>query len=212
MTNQDYKNTALAALKGNWAPAVLASVFYILVLLIFQVPAQMPQFASLPMNAMTWVMGGSTLAVLLFVMPLAFGFLNAFRKLLDDGDNAVLGNSFRLGFTRYLHTILTMVFMGLKTFLWTLLFIIPGLVMAFAYAMTPYVMMDHPELSAWEASKVSRQMMKGHKFDLFYLELSFIGWDILSILTLGIGLFWLTPYMMTSMAAFYNDIKKTADN
>lgn len=88
-----------------------------------------------------------------------------------------------------------------------LLFIIPGIVKSFSYAMTPYILEENPELSANEAIDRSRAMMKGHKFDLFWLYLSFIGWILLSILTLGIGLLWLAPYMQTATAAFYEDVK-----
>ena len=73
--------------------------------------------------------------------------------------------------------------------------------------MTPFILVDNPELSANEAINLSKKMMKGHKFDLFWLELSFIGWILLGLLTLGIGYFWLMPYMYTSIAGFYQDVK-----
>ena len=73
--------------------------------------------------------------------------------------------------------------------------------------MTWFILEDEPELSPNKAIELSMAMMKGHKFDLFYLYLSFIGWGILSLFTLGIGLLWLTPYMYTSVAAFYQDVK-----
>jgi uncharacterized membrane protein len=76
-----------------------------------------------------------------------------------------------------------------------------------AYSLTPYILKDYPELSANQAINLSMKMMKGHKFDLFWLFLSFIGWSILCIFTLGIGYLWLMPYMMTTMAAFYQEVK-----
>ena len=97
--------------------------------------------------------------------------------------------------------------MGIFIFLWSLLLIVPGIVKAYAYAMTPYILVERPELSVNEAIGLSRRMMKGRKFDLFYLHLSFIGWALLCILTLGIGFLWLYPYMMTAQAAFYCDVK-----
>ena len=100
--------------------------------------------------------------------------------------------------------------MGIFEFLWTMLFIIPGIIKAFSYAMTPYILVEHPEMSANQAINESMRLMKGHKFDLFYLYLSFIGWGILSVLTLGIGFLWLIPYMETSQAAFYADVKASA--
>ena len=97
--------------------------------------------------------------------------------------------------------------MSLLTFFWSLLFIIPGIVKGFSYAMTPFILDEYPELTPVEAIHRSRMMMRGHKFDLFYLSLSFIGWGLLGILTLGIGYLWLTPYMSTTMASFYEDVK-----
>ena len=88
-----------------------------------------------------------------------------------------------------------------------MLFIFPGIVKIFSYAMTPFILEENPELSANDAIDRSRAMMKGHKFDLFWLLLSFIGWFILALLTLGIGGLWLQPYMQTSVAAFYEDVK-----
>lgn len=94
----------------------------------------------------------------------------------------------------------------LYTFLWMLLFIIPGIIKGYSYAMTPFILADHPELTAREAITRSRELMDGHKFELFVLELSFIGWELLSALTLGIGLLWLLPYMSAARAAFYRQI------
>jgi uncharacterized membrane protein len=74
--------------------------------------------------------------------------------------------------------------------------------------MTPFILKDNPELSANEAINLSQKMMKGHKFDLFYLMLSFIGWAFLGIFTLGIGYLWLMPYTYAAFAAFYQDLKK----
>lgn len=95
---------------------------------------------------------------------------------------------------------------GLYTALWALLFVIPGIIKSYSYAMTPFILADRPELTANEAITRSRALMDGHKFELFVLELSFIGWELLSVLTLGIGLLWLIPYMSAARAAFYREI------
>lgn len=87
--------------------------------------------------------------------------------------------------------------------LWTLLFIIPGIIKSFSYAMTNYILIDNPDYSVDQAITESRRMMDGHKFDLFLLMLSFIGWYILAALTLGIGLIWLNPYIEATRAQFY---------
>lgn len=94
-------------------------------------------------------------------------------------------------------------------FLWSLLLIIPGIIANFSYAMTGYILAEHPELTAGEAITRSKEMMRGRKFRLFCLHFSFIGWDILCALTLGIGYLWLTPYKQAAIAAFYREVSET---
>ena len=92
--------------------------------------------------------------------------------------------------------------------LWSLLFIIPGIVKGLSYAMTPFILEEHPEMTASQAIKASMQLMDGHKMDLFILGLSFIGWSLLACLTMGIGFLFLNPYMNAAYAAFYRDISR----
>lgn len=95
---------------------------------------------------------------------------------------------------------------GLYTFLWSLLFIIPGIIAVYKYAMAPFILAEHPEMKPSQAITASKQMMDGRKWELFCLELSFIGWCLLSVLTLGIGMLWVAPYMNVAVAVFYRDI------
>ena len=90
--------------------------------------------------------------------------------------------------------------------LWSLLLLVPGIIKSFSYAMTNYILIDHPDLSVNEAITHSRHMMNGNKWRFFLLNLSFIGWGILCILTLGIGFIWLVPYMEATFAKFYLDL------
>ena len=87
------------------------------------------------------------------------------------------------------------------------LLIIPGIIKGLAYSMTPYILKDFPELSPNQAINLSIKMMKGHKFDYFWLNLSFIGWYILAMFTLAIGFVWVLPYVQTANAAFYQEVK-----
>jgi uncharacterized membrane protein len=223
-TNQDYKNAALAALKGNWAPAILATVIFMIILVICILPNQIatlrlqgiasdPDIADnlgalLKILGMFYAVSALTLFMYFFVyFPLTVGFYNAFRRLLVNGENDLTTNMFQITLNGYWRKMLGMLLMYVLTMLWSLLFIIPGIVKGFAYAMTPYILEEHPEMTANSAIDRSVAMMKGHKFDLFYLYLSFIGWYILGILTLGIGYLWLAPYVQTSVAAFYEDVK-----
>ena len=226
-TNTDYKNAALAALKGNWTPAVLATVVFCLITTAIVVPAEIPMMTG-AMGADTitamatsgdinglmdyyssmtrWSSLSSLLGIFLYNV-LVIGFAVSFLHLLRNGDNRLTSNMFQVAFRNYWHKVWGMFLMGLFITLWTLLLVIPGIIKMFSYAMTPYILEENPELSANDAIDRSRAMMKGHKFDLFWLWLSFIGWGILCIFTLGIGLLWLAPYMQTAEASFYEDVK-----
>ncbi len=226
-TNTQYKNEALAALKGNWAPAVLATVVFLAITTLCIGPAEMPMLTGTfdseavaamaaagdlagVMDAYSTLSSWSSLSSLLRIFVynvLSVGFAFAFLLLLRNGDDRLTSNMFEVSFRQYWHKVWGMFLMYLFIALWTLLFILPGIVKAFSYALTPYILEENPDLSANEAIDHSRAMMKGHKFDLFYLYLSFIGWFLLSFLTLGIGFIWLIPYMNTAQAAFYEDVK-----
>lgn len=93
--------------------------------------------------------------------------------------------------------------------MWSLLLLIPGIVKSYSYAMTSYILADNPALSPSEAIRQSELIMKGNKMRLFCLHFSFLLWSLLSVMTLGIGFLWLTPYMNASTAAFYREVSDT---
>lgn len=101
----------------------------------------------------------------------------------------------------------TTVIMHLFIGLWTLLLIVPGVIMSLAYSMAPFIVEDDPSCYGLDALGRSRAMMRGHKWSYFKLSLSFIGWMFLSIITLGVGLIWLIPYMQTTFANFYINLR-----
>lgn len=96
---------------------------------------------------------------------------------------------------------------SLYTLLWTFLFIIPGIIASYSYAMTPYILYENPDMTANEAIKASKELMRGNKWRLFCMEFSFIGWSILCVFTFGIGYLFLHPYTEAAGAAFYREIK-----
>lgn len=104
----------------------------------------------------------------------------------------------------YLNVVKTIFFKGLYTFLWSLLLIIPGIIKSYEYRMIPYILAEHPDMPTKQVFAESRAMMKGNKWKAFVLDLSFLGWDLLSILTLGIlGIFYVNPYQKMTNAALY---------
>ncbi|GHT21911.1 hypothetical protein FACS189430_02820 [Bacteroidia bacterium] len=135
---------------------------------------------------------------------LAVTFLKNFRR------EAIDAGTLFVGFRNYFKVLGPMLLVGLYTFLWTLLFIVPGIIKAYSYAMTAYILHDDLTVGADEAIERSKAMMNGYKAKLFLLDLSFIGWGLLCVLTLGIGLLWLIPYMQTSRAAFYEEVRNSA--
>lgn len=120
-------------------------------------------------------------------------------KALDFNDLFSQFDRFGTGFAQdFLRT--------LYTFLWSLLLIVPGIIAALSYAMTPFILEEHPELTASEAIARSKALMDGHKMDLFILNLTFLGWDILCALTANIGNLFLNPYKNAAYAVFYREI------
>lgn len=142
--------------------------------------------------------------------PLLVGVYRFFNKSLDkEGKVKELAYTFDNG---YKNGVKIMFFKDLFTILWTLLFIIPGIIKSYEYMMIPYILSDNPEISREEAFAQSRKMMYGNKWKAFVLDLSFIGWEILSALTLGIlGIFYVTPYKAYTKAALYRKLSG-ADN
>lgn len=207
-SNQDYKNEALNSLSGNWAHSVLATIVVLLIVLLCEAPMQILVQLQLGVVPILPLMGGTYLAMFLIAYPLIVGYANACRTLHVTGDNDVTRNSFKLGFTNYLHVVWTFILMVIKVLLWSLLLFIPGIVKAYAYSQAIYIMVENPEMRAIDAIHKSQEMMRGHKFDLFYLQLSFIGWALLCVFTLCLGYFWFMPYVYTAQAAFYEDLKR----
>ena len=88
--------------------------------------------------------------------------------------------------------------------LWSILFVIPGIIAAYAYRQAPYIMLDNPDITPFEALRASKQLMRGHKLECFILELSFLGWALLSLFTFGLLNIWINPYQMLTYANYYN--------
>ena len=144
----------------------------------------------------------SILSRVFLTNPLRVGCFDFFIRNTENPP-AELNNILK-GFRNYGHTFLTLFLTDLYLVLWTLLLFIPGIIKAYSYRMVPYILAEHPELSASEIITRSREMMDGHKWNAFVLDLSFLGWYLLGILTLGIvNLFWTSPYKQSTDAALY---------
>lgn len=146
--------------------------------------------------------------VQILLLPLSFGFSVAFLRLYRRVEITDIEFGWLFdGFKNYGRILGTYLLVCVYIFLWTLLLIVPGIIKWYSYAMVPYILEDNPDLKYNKAIERSMEMMNGHKADLFYLHITFLGWGLLCLLTLGWGFLWLTPYTATAQAIFYEDLK-----
>lgn len=142
------------------------------------------------------------LGALLITGPLMAGMASFFLAYARKDSDAKIETLFN-GFYDFGQTFLIGLMMSLFTFLWSLLFVIPGIVKSYAYSMAYYIKKDNPSYSWQECMDESQRMMQGKKWQLFCLDLSFIGWLVLGALCLGVGTLWVAPYMESARANFY---------
>ena len=145
------------------------------------------------------------------MIPMSYSYATLFLGNKRTGEPAKVEKLFvdYNDFTRIVGTVLQEC---VYIFLWILLLIIPGFVKGLAYSQTVYVLKDYPELSYNAAIERSMAMMEGHKWELFCLYLSFIGWILLEIITFGIASIWVKPYMSATFANYYEYVKAEYEN
>ena len=215
MDSKTLKQRALNNLQGCWGVSVAVALVALLLGGLnngasFRVNIDAEVLELLPPMVVSLITAyASVMGMLGFVQFIIGGTVNLgfTRFLLDQHDGNEL--NFRTLFSqfdRFGVGFLQSFLRGLYIFLWSLLLIVPGIVKTYSYAMTPYILADHPEMTANEAITASRQLMDGHKGELFWLRLSFFGWVLLNIFTLGIGSLFLNPYMNAAEAAFYRQL------
>ena len=198
----NYKNRALSALENKWGNFVAITFVYGLIIGITQVLS-----GDKDSPAILHLIG---LVLFILALPLTWGYQTLFLGAVRGGE--VTAKDMFEGYNKELFSrvLTTTLLYYVYVFLWSLLLLIPGCIKAYSYAMTPYILKDNPEMKNNAAIEESMRMMDGHKLELFLLDLSFIGWAILSILTCCIGFLWLTPYMNMARVNFYEDLKKAS--
>jgi uncharacterized membrane protein len=186
-SNPEIRRSARSLLAGKWNQCALASLVYFLVI---GAASGLPRIG----NLAGFVIGG----------PMAFGVALFFLRL-SRGQEFDLRHLFA-GFNDFVRTFPAYLLIVIFVILWALLLIVPGIIAALSYALTWYLLVDNPNMSAMDAIKRSKELMYGYKARLFMLGLSFVGWALLCIPTMGIGFLWLFPYVNTSMALFYTKV------
>ncbi len=189
--NSELRAQAYRALEGNWGMAAIVTFVFLLI-----------------ESAAQWngdIAYGSPRIISILLFPVMYGYSVTFLSLVRH-EGLEFGHLFD-GFKDYGRILGTQLLAYVYTILWTLLLIIPGIIKIYSYAMTHFILKDDPQLRYNGAIEKSMDMMNGNKMKLFLLDLSFIGWALLCLLTLGIGFLFLIPYVKASHAAFYEDLK-----
>lgn len=170
-----------------------------------------PELKSLIVGGTVYVvLAAIVMAAVFFVLGsvIEAGYARFNLKLVDREEQAELNTMFSY-FPHWKTTALTNFMKMLRIIGWSLLLVIPGIIAAYSYAMTGYIMAEHPEMQYDEILANSKAMMNGNRWRLFCLQFSFIGWDLLAALTFGIGNLWLNPYKQAATAAFFREVSGT---
>ncbi len=186
---KNFRLEAWEKLRGKWGTFALIAFIYSLIMGVC--------------GALTYIYVGEIITLLVagpFALGLAMIALNVVRT------RKVEVNQLFSGFREFGKAFLVNLLNSIFIVLWTLLLIVPGIIKSFSYSMSYYILADEPTLTATEIRHCSIELMRGNKWRLFCLEISFIGWWILCILTLGILSFWIIPYQQSALAAFYQSL------
>lgn len=224
-TYTQFRESGLRALDGKWGKAVLAGLIYsafggiISPSLEFRFEDNQFDYS---FNIGTEIFGDWALPLLIglvttiFLLAVATSLVisiltvgyNKFNLDLVDGDNPSIARLF-FAFPDWKRIIVAELMVFVRVLVGFIFFIIPGLIAAYTYIAVPYILAEDKTLTASEALEKSESIMRGQRGRRFILGLTFIGWDILSIITLGILSIWLTPYKQATFADFYREISDT---
>ena len=211
------KLTAKDSLRDNWKTAILVSLISALlggvvsgsnVNLTLGLDSEDLQY--LPDLFVTYLRTVAPIALIISIVQFFTGGMIrlgmcCYLLKLHDGEEASLEDLFSQC-DRFIDGFCLELLKALFIFLWSLLLIVPGIIATYRYSMAHFILAENPGMTASEAISASKEMTHGQKLELFILDLSFIGWDILSALTLGIGSLWLNPYRSMTFACFYRSL------
>jgi uncharacterized membrane protein len=199
------KREARLLLRGNWGSAILVTILSYII--GEGVPIVIERITGGGKSSQGQLI---TTIVSFLLSPIMIGCAWSFLELARSRSvsiEQILSPS--ASFSDYLKSLGLILLIRIYSFLWTLLFIVPGIIKSLSYSQSYYLYKDHPDYTPNQLITESRRIMNGYKWNYFLLILSFIGGFILCLLTLGIGLIWLIPYVNTSLAVFYTKIKNS---
>ncbi len=209
----DLKEKAKAAFKGNYSNSVITAI-----VLSIATAGLISSNVNVNLNnadadVSTVVSGTTVILGLIFTLlnvfvlnPLKIGGYSFFKK--NNQEKAELGELISAFKNNYANSIVTTLLTDVFVGLWALLFIVPGIVKSYSYAMVPFLLAENPDLQPMDAIHKSSEMMNGYKWQTFVLDLSFLGWGILSLCTLGLlSIFYVNPYFYQTRAELYELLK-----
>lgn len=200
-TRQEYKQISKDSLVGQyWNYVVLALIYFAISYAIGGLIALLER-----QEAFTAL---GTLLAIVVDSALGYGLITYALKFVKK-ENPVYGDLFEAFNDNKVGKVLgTSLLVKLFTFLWSLLLIVPGIIKGLGWSMTIYILRENPDRTPRECMAMSEEMMMGHKWEFFLLNLSFIGWILLAALTAGVGLVFLYPWLLTTITNYYEDLKK----
>ncbi len=219
-----YKSFAKKQLSGRWGIPVVVTLVIFIISVVFSIPdfikLSRSGYIAAVLNhdflAATEALDEASSAS--FITSIVSMIVSAILEVasisvyikMSRSPEPVYFSDFIEGFNNWARATLGILWQFIWIFLWTLLLIIPGFVKAIAYSQMFYIIAEYKEVSITKALRISIEITKGHKWDLFVMYLSFLGWAFLSIFTLGILNFWLTPYMNMTYINAYHALMKEA--
>lgn len=197
---KDFKRAARGKIDGRREGFVLTTLLFLLL------TGACSTIDSFYIGGLYVASGFGSIAYLIIGGALSYGYENICLNVVRGSEKVKVEDLFE-GFKHFGKAFGVHIINGVLIFLWSLLLIVPGVIKSLSYSMSYFILIDNPELSSNEARKKSMSLMQGNKRRLFCLLLSFIGWDLLCLLTLGVLSLWITPYKRTAVAVFYENIK-----
>lgn len=218
-----YKKAAKAQLKGRWKVPVLSTLLLSAIVTIFAIamglifPNQVHVDFSAGAGAFNYGVHGDSAPTIfsLFICAVAVAFLFAQIRLLgkmSKNPEPVFFGDFIEGLESWFKAVRGFLWFMLWVWLWSILFIIPGIIKRYSYSMMFYIMAEHPKVGVCKAMKISKELTRGYKGDLFVTDLTFIPLAILCFLSMGIGFFWFVPYYQATYTNIYHALKEVAIN
>ncbi len=199
-TPYEYRTQAREALQDRWGEAATVSLIILVIAMLIALPSLVAEWA-----------GSITTILSILVLPLQYAYYISLLERTRGNEEELTHYTLQYAInnayanTRFLVAGLFIMLISMVAAIFTLG--IGAIIVKYMYCMVPYLLHDYPELTPREAMKISREMMSGQKWNIFILDLTFIGWILLSILTAGLGVIFVEPYISTARAIFYEDLK-----